>query len=171
MFLDFCHFSISRQDFTNPKFPHLITVKTKKCEFGIRCHVYNSSFLNAIYFWILDIIISGCQKINNFIFLRISVVAPICVSKVNSVQEACTKCFAVHTPYRCHYKPALDLKPHLIINHGFFLKILPCLVHKLSVIVTTLDYKPPVKNGVKNIQAAAYDCAYGISEIEILQST
>ena len=35
----------------------------------------------------------------------------------------------------------------------------PCLVHKLSVILNNLDYKPQWKMGVKYIQAEAYNGA------------
>ena len=35
----------------------------------------------------------------------------------------------------------------------------PCLVHKLSVILTALNLETSLKNGVKNIQAEAYNGA------------
>ena len=61
----------------------------------------------------------------------------------------------VPIPYTRHYNPLL------IINHGFLaqkLKNFLFLVHKLSVIVTALQYNCSEKWG-KNIQAAAYNGA------------
>ena len=41
------------------------------------------------------------------------------------------------------------------------------LVHKLSVILTALQYKPQWKMGVKNIQDAAHNDARTVTQIQI----
>jgi hypothetical protein len=46
----------------------------------------------------------------------------------------------------CWFETALDLKPLLIINSGFYRRLF-CLVNKLSLISTALDYKPKWKKG------------------------
>ena len=42
----------------------------------------------------------------------------------------------VHAPFL----PALDLKPLMIINADLFEEF-PCLLYKLSLVLTALDYK------------------------------
>ena len=63
-----------------------------------------------------------------------------------------------------HYKPALDYEPR-IFNEEF----------PLPLILTALDYKPQLKKGLQNIQAAAYNGARTVyrtarKEVQLLQS-
>ena len=56
---------------------------------------------------------------------------------------------AIHAPLWL----ALDYKPRIL---GPKIEGFSCLVHKLSVVLTALQYKPQWKNGAKYIQTAAY---------------
>ena len=52
----------------------------------------------------------------------------------------------LHLPYMRHYNPLL-IWHHSWLQTADFIEEFPCLVHKLSVILTTLDYKPKWKLG------------------------
>ena len=57
-----------------------------------------------------------------------------------------------YLPYKCHYNPLLIWN-----SSGSFFEELPCLLHKLSLILTDLDYKLQWNNWIKNIEAVAYN--------------
>ena len=63
--------------------------------------------------------------------------------------------FDHHKPYMLHYNRLL-IWNHYWLYAADFIEEFTCLVHKLSVILTALDYKPHWKKG-KNIQALAYN--------------
>ena len=60
-------------------------------------------------------------------------------------------------------KPALDYKPRIL---GPKIEEFHCLLHKLSVILSSLQYKLQWKMEVKNIQAATYIRACTVFIIE-----
>ena len=68
---------------------------------------------------------------------------------------------------RSRFEAALVYKPRIL---GLKIEEFPFLVHKLSVILFALYNKTAVKNGVKKIQAAAYNGARTVSNVSSLGS-
>ena len=60
---------------------------------------------------------------------------------------------------RSWFEDALDYKPRILDPN---IEEFPCLVHKLFVALTALQYKPQWKMGLKDIQTLGYNGAYGI---------
>ena len=68
---------------------------------------------------------------------------------------------SIHRTYIRHNTRS-DYKARIL---GSKIEEFPCSVHKLSVILTALQYKPHWKMGLEIIQTAGYDSARTVNDI------